>query len=128
MTAHRAANGPTDLRAAEQELRAEIDAQRPGSMRIVGFTLYLRAAVDYFYAYKGSRAYWDGFLRKQRNIKAQLEQSGEDPGLLEMTNRMIDEIPLKREQWIKTIAKWGEIRNAALSDAALNASCPFVFM
>jgi hypothetical protein len=86
----------------------------------VGVMLALRATVDFFaIRNRATRESWDEVQHRNLAMKAVLEQRGDESRLTEFIEDQNRQLPLRREQWLGTAAKWKDLCNSSLSDESL---------
>lgn len=80
-------------------------------LKDVGAAVTLRAAVDFLFLSHGDR---EGWKENQAVMQSLAEQTGS-----EKFERIASEMPLRREQWLRTCAQWQSFRAEHLSDQVL---------
>ncbi|WP_457980507.1 hypothetical protein L0Y47_07195 [Ectopseudomonas composti] len=96
-----------------QEFEKVILDHSTSDLKDVGAAVTLRSALDFFFITRGDREEWKENEALTRSLA---EQTGSDT-----FQKLADEMPLRREQWLRTCALWEAFRDEHLTDQMLMA-------
>jgi hypothetical protein len=115
---------PSDYEAPEPLFLAQLGQYTEDKLRQIGVALGLRARIDHFFAKRGTREDWDETQVRLAGMIQHLDQDNTDPRAETLKSKLEHsrmQIPLRREQWIKTIEKWNRLCDGELSADSLDA-------
>ena len=99
----------------------KIEGHSGGEIGDIGFVLAFRAIFDFMISNK--RGTVEGWSEPQKMFESVLESTDPDQpsGMKDTALKMLDALPARREKWIAICKQWQNLKNSALSDAALEA-------
>lgn len=86
-----------------------------------GFVVAFRAIFDFTIVRR--RGTIDGWRQPEAAMQAILESNdpGQPPRIKETAQKMLNELPARREKWIAICNSWKELKDSVLSDEAIEA-------
>ncbi|MGY1425221.1 hypothetical protein [Lysobacter sp. A289] len=105
----------------ETRFKDQLSASSEDKLHALGHLLSLRALIEFFFIRtRGTKAAWDethGFLSSAKSF---FEQQGHAEAS-QRAETGLNELEFRSEQWLRTTEKWKVLRQAELSDEALDS-------
>jgi hypothetical protein len=94
-----------------------IEAQQKRNFASAGFLIAFRAIFDFLFAQRGTPNGWD---LPEASFRDMLASDDPDHEILKANaQRMLDELPARRESWKQVCKQWTELKETSLSDTDL---------